>query len=120
MNIGERIKQLRKFKNYNQLEFAEIIGIKQTALSLIETGKNAVTEQCIKVICLSLSVNEKWLRFGEGEMFASEKEKTVEERRFIELYEKLNPIMKDAALKQLESLVNAQNIQENKEKEDDN
>lgn len=120
MNIGERIKQLRRFKNYNQFEFAKIIGIKQTALSLIETGKNAVTEQCIKVICLSFFVNEKWLRFGEGEMLTSEAKKTFEERRFIELYEKLNPIMKDAALKQLESLVNAQNIQENREKENDN
>lgn len=113
MDIGSRIKKLRKTLKYNQLEFAEKIGIKQTSLSLIETGKNALTEQNIKLICLTFAVNENWLRTGEGDMFIADKKETQQQERFIKLFERLNSNMQNVVIKHLQNLVEEQEVQEN-------
>ena len=60
MNI--RIRELRKALNLSQKEFADKIGLKQNAISYMERGGSAVTEQNIKLICSQFSVNENWLR----------------------------------------------------------
>lgn len=67
--MNERIKELRNYLGLTLEKFGEPIGIKKSGLSLIENGKNALTEQNIKVICRTYNVNEEWLRTGEGEMF---------------------------------------------------
>ena len=70
--MNNRVREIRKHPSHsnNTLEkFGESIGIKKSALSLIENGKNALTEQNIKSICREYNVNEEWLRTGEGEMF---------------------------------------------------
>lgn len=70
--MNNRVKAIRKSKTHdnNTLEkFGESIGIKKSALSHIESGRNALTEQNIKAICREYNVNEEWLRTGEGEMF---------------------------------------------------
>jgi transcriptional regulator with XRE-family HTH domain len=68
----ERIVSLRKHLGLTQMEFAEKLGISRSAISLIEIGKNPLTEQNIKTISLTFGVNEKWLRSGNGEMFKTE------------------------------------------------
>lgn len=67
--MNERIKELRKALGLSGEKFGEPLGVTRTAVSLIETGKNAVTEQMIKLLCLTYNVNEDWLRTGNGEMF---------------------------------------------------
>lgn len=52
-----------------QADFAEKIGITNSALSRIESGVNALIEQNIKAIVREFGVSETWLRTGEGEMF---------------------------------------------------
>lgn len=72
MNIGERIKQVRKVMKLTQADFAEKIGLKPTAVLMYEKGNRNVSEQSIVLICQAFSVNEEWLRTGEGEMFAAQ------------------------------------------------
>ena len=69
MNIGERIKELRKsVLKMTQDEFSERIGLKRSGLSLVEIGRNNPSDQTIRSICREFGVSEQWLRYGEGEM----------------------------------------------------
>ena len=69
--LGERLKLLRKTLKLYQGDFAKQIGLTQTSLSVIENGRNSLTDRNIKLICSTFNVNERWLRDGEGEMFAA-------------------------------------------------
>ena len=69
MMILDRIRLVRKTLGLKQGVFAQRIGLTQTALSMIELGKNPLTEKNIKLICATFAVNEGWLRTGKGEMF---------------------------------------------------
>lgn len=68
--INDRVKRLRATLNKSQKDFGASLGIKPNSVSDIETGKNKVTEQNIKAICLEnwdgKKINESWLRTGEG------------------------------------------------------
>lgn len=77
--INDRVKRLRAALNKSQKDFGASLGIKPNSVSDIETGKNKVTEQNIKAICLEnwdgKKINESWLRTGEGgdeNMFSKE------------------------------------------------
>lgn len=70
--MHERIKLIRKEKDYNQDKFAEVLGLTKNFISLIETGKREPSDRTIKDICRVFSVNEDWLKKGEGEMFVPE------------------------------------------------
>ena len=67
--MNERVKELRKCLGLSGEKFGNRLGVGKTAISLIESGKNNLTEQMIKSICREFGVSEEWLRTGEGEMF---------------------------------------------------
>ena len=69
MNILDRIRLVRKTLGLKQGDFASRLGLTQTALSMIELGKTALTDKNIKLICATFAVDEQWLRNGTGEMF---------------------------------------------------
>jgi len=69
MDIGERIKTLRKELTLTLEKFGEKIGITKASLSTIENHKTNPSEQTIMLICREFNVNEEWLRNGTGEMF---------------------------------------------------
>ena len=69
--IRERLKLVRKKLGLNQTEFARLIGLRQTALSMIEVGTTALTGKNVKLICATFNVNEQWFRTGQGEIFDS-------------------------------------------------
>lgn len=75
--MNERIRELRKSLNLTLEKFGEPIGLKKSALSLIESGRNAVTPQVVKSICREFNVNEEWLRDGTGEMFVVPEDETA-------------------------------------------
>lgn len=77
--MNERIKILRKTLGYSGEKFGSAIGVGRTAISLIESGKNNLTEQNIKSICREFNVNEDWLRNGTGDMFISTDNMSLEE-----------------------------------------
>ena len=68
MTENERIKQLRKKLNLTLEDFGRRVGVGKSAISDIERGRNAVSEQMRKSVCREFHVSESWLRTGEGEM----------------------------------------------------
>lgn len=76
--MNERLKILRKTLALSGEAFGEKIGVKRSAISQIETGKNNLSDQIIKSICTVYNVSEEWLRTGEGEMFIETKESFLE------------------------------------------
>ena len=70
MTLGDRIKKVRREKEYTQQALADLIGIRQNSVALIESGKRNASDQVVLAICRELNVNEEWLRYGRGEMFA--------------------------------------------------
>lgn len=94
----DRLKQLRKKLNLSQAAFAKALGLSQSAIGDIESGKNKLKTQNFNAICREFNVNPAWLETGEGEMFmpsssleklAREYELTAEEvaliKNFIQL-----------------------------------
>ena len=75
MNIGERIRYLRKnhLKIKSADEFGKKIGISGSNVGNIETGRVNATDRVISDICNVFSVNETWLRNGgtDDEIFTN-------------------------------------------------
>lgn len=72
MDIGDRIKFLRKSANVNLTleKFGDRIGhLSKGTVSAMENGVRGVTDQTIMSICREFHVNERWLRYGEPPMF---------------------------------------------------
>lgn len=67
---GERITEVRKSLGLTMEKFGQKLGITKTAISLIESGKNNLTDANAKAICREFNVNYKWLTTGEGTMFS--------------------------------------------------
>ncbi|MGP1602035.1 helix-turn-helix domain-containing protein [Treponema sp.] len=99
--LHERIKILRKHLGYNQEEFSEKIGLKRAALSLIEIGKNSLTESNIRLICMTFDVSREWLETGTGKMLDPD---TAEDREFLSLYKKLSPEIKGVVFDHVKAL----------------
>ena len=96
----DRVRYLRNTLDLTLEKFGERVGVTKMTISRIENGVNGITQQLRIAICREFSVNEQWLRTGEGEMFSSslydELDKVVEKyhlndkagemlRKFVEL-----------------------------------
>jgi transcriptional regulator with XRE-family HTH domain len=64
MNIGQRIKIIRKMNKLNQVEFAKIIGVSQGTLSELEKDKNNPSIETILSIHVHFKVDIEWLLVG--------------------------------------------------------
>lgn len=69
MDIGNRIKKIRKELDLTQTEFATIIGSVQNTIARYESNQRNPSSSVITLICEKFDVREEWLRNGEGEMF---------------------------------------------------
>ena len=78
MTQNERIKEVRKSLGLTLEKFGERIGLKKSAVSLIENGKNAVTDANVKAICREFGVDYIWLTTGDGEMFVDTDDDFIE------------------------------------------
>lgn len=67
--MNERLKTARKSLGLSQTEFGARIGVTDGAISRLEKGSNNLTDQMILSVCREFSINETWLRTGNGEMF---------------------------------------------------
>lgn len=66
--LKDRIKELRLSLNMTQSDFAEAINLKRNTITMVETEQRNLSDRTILDICRVFSVNEKWLRTGEGDM----------------------------------------------------
>jgi len=69
MEIANRIRTARKALKLTQTDFGNAIGMKQAMIGQMENGNRSVTDRTILLICNCFSINETWLRTGEGDMF---------------------------------------------------
>ena len=105
MNILDRIRLIRKALSLKQGEFASRIGLTQTALSMIELEKVALTEKNIKLICATFAVDETWLRTGNGQMFVS---LSPYEKELLDTYGKLTDDTQEFILDMARNLLKRQ------------
>jgi len=108
MNILDRIRLVRKVLGLKQGEFAARIGLTQTAMSMIEVERVALTEKNIKLICATFAVNEEWLRTGEGEMFGA---MSPYEKELLEVFGKLTEDTQEFILDMARNLLKRQEKQ---------
>jgi len=87
------------------MEFARRIGMTQTALSLIEIEKVALTDKNIKLICATFAVDEEWLRSGAGEMFGPA---SPYEKELLAVFGKLTADTQEFILEMAQSLLKRQ------------
>lgn len=79
MNVGERIRQVRKALGLTMEAFGEKLGMTKSSVSSIENGKNGASGQTIRLICSLFGVDYFWLTEGEGEMFVDSMDYIIEE-----------------------------------------
>lgn len=78
MSINQRIKELRKSLKFNQNEFGDKIGLKNSAISKMEQEGSTVIDQNIRLICDTFHIREEWLRTGEEPMMSNEEDAILE------------------------------------------
>ncbi|MDR3114441.1 MAG: helix-turn-helix domain-containing protein [Treponema sp.] len=103
--MKSRLTTLRKTLELTKSKFAERLGLTYPAISLIESGKNALTDQNINLICLTFKVNETWLRTGRGSMF---NQAVPGEEELLDIFRKLSPPIRQSILKITQDLLEAQ------------
>ena len=101
MTQGERVKQARKSLCLTMEKFGERLGVTKTAISLIESEKNNLTDANIKAICREFNVDYIWLTTGEGEMFVDSDDD------FIEKIDRIMAGESDIRKNAIKALVNA-------------
>ncbi|MDR2633860.1 MAG: helix-turn-helix domain-containing protein [Treponema sp.] len=102
--MKNRIQALRKALRLNQYEFAKRLGMKSSALSMIEVGNNTLTDKNIKLICMTFNVNEQWLRTGFGDMFNA----SPYESEFFAIFQDLMPETQQALVSLARDLLETQ------------
>lgn len=68
-NIGARIKQIRTAAGLSQANMAQKIGVGQSTLAQMETGRRTVAERYIMLLASVFSVNPDWIKTGQGSMY---------------------------------------------------
>ena len=134
MTLNERVREVRKSTGLTLEKFAIRLGVTKAAISNIENGNRNVSEQLIKSICREYSVDENWLRTGNGDkMFSLELDEDtmlVESllndvdnpvyeliKKFMKLYNSFGPTERAVLEKLALGLLEEQN---NKKSENDN
>lgn len=78
MELGQRIRKIRRELDLTQAEFAERLGSVQNTITGYETGRKNPSKPVIALICKEFGVNENWLLREEGEMFQPDASDEIE------------------------------------------
>ena len=112
MTINRRIIELRHTLKLSQRAFSKAVYVSHGYLAGIELGHNEVKDRLIHLIVSTFSVNKHWLLTGEGRMFNSTPEEKME--RMTGLFNELYPEFQDFVLRQIDELIELQNIRHEK------
>jgi len=107
--MKDRLKNLRIALNLTQGEFGKRLGMTDASISHMESGRTAINNQNINLICLTFGVNEAWLRGGIGDMFKEppKNPENPKEQQLIEMFRLLVPEMQDIVLKKVKELLDS-------------
>ena len=78
---GDRLKLIRKELRMTQQQLAQQLGVGKAALSMVETGKAALTARNKNILVQELNVNPEYLDTGRGPMFNAEPDLTAYRHR---------------------------------------
>ncbi len=67
--IGHRLRLLRQELRLSQKELGKKLSVSGCFLSMVENGVRQPSEHLVRLLCLTQSVNRRWLEHGRGEMF---------------------------------------------------
>ncbi len=70
MNIGDRLRIVRKELGLTMEAMGEQISTSQGHISAMEKGTKVISGRTIDLICMRFHVRKEWLTDGTGEMFA--------------------------------------------------
>ena len=100
MVIHQRITRIRKHKGMSQKEFSAIIGVSQSYLSEVESGKSKPSLELLSGIVNRFNdINADWLLTGRGEMQNSlPTEKLVNDFEIVQRIEQLTPNQRQMVL----------------------
>jgi transcriptional regulator with XRE-family HTH domain len=104
--VLERLRIARKKLGITQAEFARRIGLTQTSMSMIQSGKSNLTDKNIKLICVTYNINEAWLLTETGGMFVSP---SPYEKELLEIFRKLYDAYQEFLLETTKNLLKRQN-----------
>ncbi len=90
--MNARIKKIRLESGLSQEAFGKRIKIRRSSVSKIETGENSPSDQTISLICKEFSVNEEWLRTGEG----GDEKKYINSTPYQKAYNRFGYIMENS------------------------
>jgi transcriptional regulator with XRE-family HTH domain len=69
IEVGKRIKQIRKALNKTQEDFGKSIGMSKASLSEVETGKYKAGIELLEKLVKKYNVNLHFVITGEGDLF---------------------------------------------------
>jgi transcriptional regulator with XRE-family HTH domain len=108
MEIGNRIKELRTFKNLGFAEFAAIGGVSERSQRMYEGNKTPPTsEYCAAIAGKFKDLDMNWLLTGEGTMLkngsgANDERFSEEDLQILRMIKRLPPTQKNYQVKNIE------------------
>jgi Predicted transcriptional regulator len=90
LNIGEKIRQIRKTNELNQIEFASRIKISQGTLSDIERGVCLPSSETLIALKENFKCDLNWLLVNERQKITEQVVLTTDELMIIKMYRDLS------------------------------
>lgn len=69
--MENQLRSIRKELKLTQEALARRLGIGKSALSMIETGKAALSKRNMNILAQEFNVNPEWIKEGKGDMFTA-------------------------------------------------
>ena len=111
MTVHLRIKELRGALHLTQRQFGERLGVSRDVIGNLECGRVKPRSTLLRHICECFGVQEEWLYYGKGEMFAASYPKQKKADEALSLFKNLNPTYQEYALQQIKGLLDLQEKQ---------
>lgn len=69
MEINKRITKIRTDAGKTKAEFAGVLNVSASLITMLENGTRELTPRTAADICEKFNVNQNWLETGEGEPY---------------------------------------------------
>ena len=103
--LNRRMRKIRTALGLSQAKFSSIVALSGGYIAGVETGRIAVNERLIKLVCASFSANESWVRYGEGTMFSEAMPDDNRFKNLVNLVKGLPPKYQDFLFNVLDMLL---------------